>query len=195
MQFKPDLAKLIIEGKKTQTRRIVKPGQEWEKYYATGAPVRDAVITNGREVYRVGNTYAVCPGRGKRALHYNPRTLETDESWLQECKDNGMDISLWGDSASAVGGFVQARIRILEIWNEDVRNISSSDSKAEGFEDEFGFMQTWCSMHDPKVHISREKPGRFQDYTKRTVVDLRNQLKYRPKELYDAWAIRFELCR
>lgn len=48
MNFKPDLAELILSGRKTQTRRLVR-GDEPCRYVA-------------------GKDYAVCPGRGKHAI-------------------------------------------------------------------------------------------------------------------------------
>lgn len=47
MIFRPELAQLVLDGKKTQTRR----------------PVREPECR-----YKVGKTYAVQPGRGKAAL-------------------------------------------------------------------------------------------------------------------------------
>lgn len=47
MIFKPELARLVAKGKKTQTRRIV-----------NGKP----------SYYEVGQDYAVCPGRGKHQI-------------------------------------------------------------------------------------------------------------------------------
>jgi len=61
MQFTQKLIEDILARKKTQTRRLVKPGDAWEQ---TGHRF-DAVIRNGRTLWRVGQTYAVCPGRGK----------------------------------------------------------------------------------------------------------------------------------
>jgi uncharacterized protein YhfF len=49
MIFKPELARAIMRGKKTQTRRRIKPGE------------------NGCR-YKAGHSYAVQPGRGKTAI-------------------------------------------------------------------------------------------------------------------------------
>lgn len=54
----------VLAGRKTQTRRLVK-GKEWY------SPVMDCVMTsqhNGRMKWWVGQTYAVQPGRGQKAV-------------------------------------------------------------------------------------------------------------------------------
>lgn len=80
MIFKSDSVALILEKKKTQTRRPV--NLESDSYFfvdkrqaherlAMGicAPVGTIwVKRNGRLMYLKGRTYAVCPGRGKRAV-------------------------------------------------------------------------------------------------------------------------------
>lgn len=51
----------VLDGTKTQTRRLVKPGQVWDS----------GMIFSGERVtpiYRPGQTLAVCPGRGKKQV-------------------------------------------------------------------------------------------------------------------------------
>ena len=68
MQFRPEMIEAIKAGKKTQTRRPVKPGdfQLWDH-----SPVRPSarVITvcdgKGRVRWRIYGRYSICPGRGK----------------------------------------------------------------------------------------------------------------------------------
>lgn len=73
-----------------------------------------------------------------------------------------------------------ARFRLLAIRQEDVRNISVMDSVAEGFVNEIDFWKTWCGFYDPPAlamkHFGVQK------------------LQTRPDELYDAWALTFELA-
>ena len=52
----------VLDGTKTQTRRLVKPG-EWVGYIG-----KDVLSGTGRTVYEVGKTYAVQPGRGQAAV-------------------------------------------------------------------------------------------------------------------------------
>ena len=49
MIFRPELARAVVRGKKTATRRLVKGDED-------------------RCRYRVGRDYAVCPGRGREAI-------------------------------------------------------------------------------------------------------------------------------
>lgn len=59
----------VLSGEKTQTRRLVKPGQE---FFPADMGDDAAVMHKGfsayRLVYEVGKTYAIQPGRGKAAV-------------------------------------------------------------------------------------------------------------------------------
>lgn len=62
----------VLDGTKTQTRRLRKPGQYWatnsDDTYIHTAVLRDKFTDNRAIVYAVGKTYAVQPGRGKCAV-------------------------------------------------------------------------------------------------------------------------------
>ena len=55
----------VLSGQKTQTRRIIKPG---DVAVRSGQDEITAVKTNGRTKWAVGKTYSVQPGRGKPAV-------------------------------------------------------------------------------------------------------------------------------
>ena len=130
----------VLSGEKTQTRRIVKPGDTTLNYWRN--PVKDnryyegsidpigVVRRGGRDLWMVTRDYAVQPGRTKPAVR---------------------------------------RILIKSIRREDVRNISDEDVKAEGFTDKFEFMRVWISMHDREIHKQqywglesiKERPAEF----------------------------------
>jgi hypothetical protein len=95
MLFAPDMLKAVLEGRKHQTRRPVKDG-DWVKWqlpadmpdfletthhsYVDVMTADDdcailSVIRRDRPQWRVGQTYAVCPGRGKKGVG---RILITD---------------------------------------------------------------------------------------------------------------------
>lgn len=78
----------VLNGTKTQTRRVVKENQDL--WFDDGNYV---VYENGRVKYRVGQTYAVQPGRCKKAV---------------------------------------ARIRITDIRQEHLHDITAEDAVAEG---------------------------------------------------------------
>lgn len=166
---------------KTQTRRIVKPGQGWAEALSFGVigkhagevleslpnftsrtPYKGheiyAVHFRGRKasIYQVGKSCAVQPGRGQRAI---------------------------------------GRIRITGIRREDVRDISDEDARAEGFASKWQFWETWTEMHDPRAykHIMETTPAMLKVKTD----DGREQwmfsyLKLCPAERYDAWVLTFE---
>lgn len=56
---------LVLSGRKTQTRRVVRPSDS-AVTGPDGAVV--AVLSGGREKWRVGGTYAVQPGRTQPAV-------------------------------------------------------------------------------------------------------------------------------
>lgn len=68
MLFKPELIERILAGDKTQTRRVVKPGEQIV-VDATAPDVPVAILdARGRVKWRVGQTYALQPGRGKAGI-------------------------------------------------------------------------------------------------------------------------------
>jgi hypothetical protein len=66
MIFKPELAQAILDGRKTQTRRLVTGNTKWD------SPQKDRVVHVSYPTHwtkwEVGKDYAVCPGRGKKAV-------------------------------------------------------------------------------------------------------------------------------
>jgi hypothetical protein len=67
LSFQPELLAKVLAGTKTQTRRVVKPGEQlWAQ--------RDSRFNGGvftakrRAKWREGHTVAVIPGRGKHAV-------------------------------------------------------------------------------------------------------------------------------
>ena len=94
----------VLSGKKHQTRRVWKPGYEWD---ING-------LKNGNRIqYAVGQPLAVQPGRGKKGV---------------------------------------ARIEVRYMREEDVRNISPDDLRAEGFDSYEEFIRVWQSMHGDNYH-------------------------------------------
>jgi hypothetical protein len=68
MLFKPELVAKILAGEKTQTRRVVKDGDErWPLAEFSDSPI-SSVRRNGRCLWKAGRVYAVQPGRGKHAV-------------------------------------------------------------------------------------------------------------------------------
>lgn len=62
MQFTKDMTQAILDGKKTETRRPVREGEDYIYY----DELRRMVIkADGRKKWLEGQDYAICPGRGK----------------------------------------------------------------------------------------------------------------------------------
>jgi len=62
MIFKAELAKAIMEGGKTQTRRLVRPGDHWDSE-------KDAVVKASNYIrYRIGSSYSVSTKRATRGI-------------------------------------------------------------------------------------------------------------------------------
>jgi hypothetical protein len=163
----------VIAGEKTQTRRIVKPGQRLvEEFYDW--PFRHVYDNNDRLVYATytplniaTGRYAVMPARGVRGLRK------------------------------------VADIEITRIRREDIREISEADAIAEGFAlcPEYSFWRTWCKMHDVSVVGQLdaefeywENPGNYHPDNAPSLNGLcRGVLRLRPAELYTAWALDFRV--
>jgi hypothetical protein len=92
-----------------------------------------------------------------------------------------------GRGQKAVG-----RIRITGIERYDVRSISWSQLKAEGFKDFSAFIAVWSAMHDPTFHA--RWAGEMQ-YLSAKYDDMRRALTARQAAKYDAWYITFELLK
>lgn len=165
----------VLSGRKTQTRRIVKPGDFYDGH---DEYVNENGITvvqfpgvyrwnknndgGSRTVYAVGQTYAAQPGRGKASV---------------------------------------ARIRVLDIRRGDARQISDEDVVAEGFKDRNEFLHTWVGMHDKSA--AWEFDWGQVDYwintgKRRELVGwatVQEIIASRPAARYDAWALTFELVK
>ena len=150
MLFRPDLAQLILKGRKTQTRRIVKAGD----YPYTLLRVVKAINRHGRLIWKV-----------------NDGTVD----WLSSAGVGDNDGSRGGGCATyrqptyAVqpgrGKLAIGRIRFTAIRSENLWDISDADIEAEGFCRDTGgvdfldlvaFRQTWDRLN-PKP------PYRWQD--------------------------------
>lgn len=127
-QFQHTL-KALLEGRKTETSRIVKPneytwicGERTASWHERGAvPLYSQVIAerktetfmHHRIVWEVGKDYAIEPHRGVRSV---------------------------------------GRYRVEAIWRQDVRTLAVEQIKAEGFDSELEFISLWLKMHNPLCH-------------------------------------------
>ena len=160
MIFTPEHVRGIVEGRKTQTRRVVKSGEElrqWDVdtpmvYYVDdgwcGHEGPGPACYPGRVKWVVGRTYAVQPGRGRPAVRMVP---DRYEHLVPVFPDEYIDIAtgktVWELAQSDVFHFdgkphpqewlensvgQPLRIRITEIRREKLMNISEDDASDEG---------------------------------------------------------------
>lgn len=159
MIFKPELIPLIVEGRKIQTRRLVKPNELsfiWDGADCKSAPpsYADEVVTRSmrrlvrtgdpdRTKWSIGNTYAVVPKRG-----YSTVMTLGSKAWVS---GNHMDMQIHAEL-----GWQPLRIRILSIRREPLQAITEADAKAEGVADVAEYAALWDS-------INKRRGTRFAD--------------------------------
>lgn len=69
IMFSPDMLELVLSGKKTQTRRRWTIGETIiQETDGVETWITGAFDVKGRSKWRLGNTYAVQPGRGKKGV-------------------------------------------------------------------------------------------------------------------------------
>ncbi len=121
----------IITGQKTQTRRLVKPGEyTWIcgmailPNHERPIPAYSQICSeSGRVRFERFKTYAVCPGRGKPGLWWRQFGDQPHQyAYVLPDKDFGrVDY-----------GYQPLRIKITSLRREQLQDISEADAKAEG---------------------------------------------------------------
>jgi hypothetical protein len=133
MLFKPEHIDLIIAGRKTQTRRICRPGER--SNHELGGPdaqhltrmvedgrISSVLTASDRVKWEVLKTYAVQPGRGKPGAmwgHWH------DGRAIWDLPNS--ETSSWTDD------WTPLRIRLLDIRQERLQDISQEDARVEGY--------------------------------------------------------------
>lgn len=171
--FRPELAQLVAEGKKTQTRRLIGTGEVFIKSEDHPTIARVEIHKPGKSPrikWQTGKRYAVQPGRGKPAI---------------------------------------AHFRLIDLWREDVRQISKEDALAEGFSGQLEFLGIWMEINTRKAHrytaeeIARAGTpiapwviwmGRAKGYAYLSDEEAVEYMNTLPLALFNAHALRFEPC-
>jgi hypothetical protein len=112
----------IINGTKTQTRRVVKPGETFSDlrtlYNAPDARPATVYTPGDKVKWQVGRTYAVVPKMSKPGVWWAPASGEWSAPEHYIVND-----PCWQP----------LRIRITAIRREPLQDISESDAVAEGY--------------------------------------------------------------
>jgi hypothetical protein len=148
MLFRPDLAQLILEGRKTQTRRIVKDGD----YPDILLRKVMAVNRHGRLIWKV-----------------NDGTVD----WLSKAGVGGFNDGSRGGGCGSYrqptyavqpgrGKLAIARIRFTAIRCENLGDISAADIAAEGFGQNEGCLP-WLDFQGAWDQLNPDTPHRWQD--------------------------------
>lgn len=121
--------KQVLDGTKTQTRRLAIPehcpwvneiGENGELVDITHISIVKESPYGVRELWRVGKTYAVQPGRGRPCIH---RRYTYNDEWTYSAgKPEGNGGKQW----------TPCRIRITGIRQERLQGIATVDAIAEG---------------------------------------------------------------
>ena len=136
----------ILSGQKTQTRRVVKPG---EGMYEASL----ALTAAGNVKWAVGKTYAVVPKRGLPGVWWKRvGTVALTHNGMHEyhypSNPDAAAIALPVTRAELEKrGFQPLRIRILAIRQERLQDITEADAKAEGVADVAAYRELWESIN------------------------------------------------
>jgi hypothetical protein len=199
MLMKEDLAQLVIESVKTQTRRPIKAGERLIELDG----VKTVMSADGKRIkYQVGREYSLQYGRGL------PTRL-----WHENENDGLMSWDFYQDGLAQHGKeFLEIaklmhwhplRIKLLDVWAEDVREISYEDSKFEGFSGADEFLVTWANFYDATLKASWEENyravlwiGNGGEGFASDIINFDDWLiTNRPDGLYQAWALKFEVVK
>lgn len=134
MQFSETWAD-VLNRLKSQTRRIVKPGQIGNRWNRETTIINEVITpieregwTDWRSVYAVGRTYSVQPGRGMRAVWYRNIGGKLQTIYDPECPAS---VRQYSRSALVFDGWSELRIKITEIRYQYLQDISPQDCIAE----------------------------------------------------------------
>lgn len=167
--------KQLLTGQKTETSRIT-------------CAVSDGTGKAGHEVIRY-------PG-GKKTMCRLGEDRLGNPRWLKVWQVGQAYAIQPGRGIHSVG-----RYKVLDVWLQDVRTVSTAQIKAEGFwnkdtrgeEGYYHFMRTWIAMYDrqfefrfdPSLVDYRVREGRIHDITSWGTV--KQMIENRPAERYLAW--------
>lgn len=126
------LTQAVLDGRKTQTRRIIKMPDYDEEYLDTAFDwdFRESVIIDRYANYRVGEVVAIAQSYkdifSAFSQHHNPQ--------LNICVKNPTDTAGWNNKMFVKAEVMPHQIRITKVRIEKLQDISDEDCLAEGIE-------------------------------------------------------------
>lgn len=159
-QFKKELAGKILKGLKTQTRRPDKEGDYGDAWVTT-------IYRNGRKLWKIGQVYAIQPGRGKPGVGF-----------LKIKNIRNEDVRYISQTDAVAEGFTD-RIGFLQVWCSFYDSaVTIEDLGKRGWDVAIdtggGVVHRWYHLDEDGVI---------------------NALLLRPNDLYRAHIIDFELVK
>ena len=142
----------ILSGQKTQTRRVVKPGEEPNRWFTDG-PDDDRICevvhqTNRmaiRTKWAIGHTYAVVPKRGQPGMIWIENWA--DGTTTPDGTFSAMSCHKENRKYFTENGWRPLRIRITAIRQERLQAITEADAKAEGVADVEAYRALWQAIN------------------------------------------------
>lgn len=189
---------------KTQTRRLKKDRQHLVHPFELGQPLqvctfgRHGIDPKPRTLHYVGQVVSVTPGRTKPAILYNPKHPCYDIDYI-EPGDDHYNLAKTGQWNPAGQGYKKLQIRILDIIEQDARQMTHEQALADGFASVPHYLSTWCKMNDPKVSIDETSTPKlwnihYPGYSGILALDYEvvEALMARQAEKYQCFAYTFE---
>lgn len=142
MNFTPENAQNVIAGTKTQTRRICGNNDAANSDATFNANIIE-VFRNSKSKWRVGRTYAVCPGRGKKSIGRIRITNIRLESVQDISRKDAIAELGWGKPCNdpACPKLFTDHWNAAEHWW--VNDVSKNESDAR-----YDFMDLWDSIYE-----------------------------------------------
>jgi len=158
----------ILGNKKSQTRRLVKEGEEMEQGFDNNINADFDLVfkwqnkKNGdllkRNKWCVGSDYAVCPGRGKKCLWYCPKCKKLVRQPQKEKNSElvthfePLPYSRCGECKTHLKPL---RVVVKSIRKERLLDISEADARKEGYKNKVEFAKAFMELN------WRKKPFEF----------------------------------
>lgn len=194
--FNTEMVRAILDGRKTCTRRIIKP--QWEECphckYVHKEYIYDKLAEN---VYCAKCGYPLVPER--RAPYNTGDILYVRETWKKAPngyyyyeswqRNDISDITKWKPSIHMPKAAARICLKVTDVGVERLQEITEEGAKKEGAIDNRGFIHSPDNEYD-SVHTAREHFAKIWDSTiKKSDLD-----RYGWDANPWVWVIEFERC-